>query len=232
MDGWDDATMQRQPAIHRRPTTPRKTIHQSIPSALSRHGRCISPAHPSKPRVSLSPSLRHPYTNIPSSLLSNTSPSESVEHSAAADMQPQPGPTQTPQHSATQASRTHGAAADTGFLMPKRACDPVASGLRRHRPDDDPGYAYSGPRSLDFVSAAVGQRGPWMPLVTPCCCSQMARLTVVEVLAEGRCAGVSSPLDRQMDLFILSPLRLSISISINHAHYKCVHMGICRRILV
>lgn len=150
MDGWDDATMQRQPAIHRRPTTPRKTIHQSIPSALSRHGRCISPAHPSKPRVSLSPSLRHPYTIIPSCLLSNTAPSESVEHSAAADMQPQPGPTQTPQHSATQASRTHGAAVDAGFLTPKRACEPVASGLRRHRPDDDPGYAYSGPRSPDF----------------------------------------------------------------------------------
>ena len=150
MDGWDDATMQRQPAIHRRPTTPRKTIHQSIPSALSPHGRCISPAHPSKPRVSLSPSLRHPYTNIPSSLLSNTAPSESVEHSAAADMQPQPGPTQIPQHSATQASRTHDAAADAGLLTPKRACDPVVSGLRRHRPDDDPGYAYSGPRSPDL----------------------------------------------------------------------------------
>lgn len=57
----------------------------------------------------------------------------------------------------------------------------------------------------------------------------LARLTTVEVLGKGRCAGVSSPLDRQMDLFTLSPLRLSVSTSINHAHYKCLHMGICRR---
>ena len=42
-----------------------------------------------------------------------------------------------------------------------------------------------------------------MPLVTPFCSSQLARLTVVEMLAEGRCAGVSSPLDRQMGLFTL-----------------------------
>lgn len=47
------------------------------------------------------------------------------------------------------------------------------------------------------------------------------------MLPNGRYAGVSSPLDRQMDLFALSPLRLSVPISINHAHYKRPHMGIC-----
>ena len=51
------------------------------------------------------PQASDTHTLIPSSLLSNTAPSESVEHSAAADMQPQPGPTQTSQHSATQTPR-------------------------------------------------------------------------------------------------------------------------------
>ena len=51
------------------------------------------------------PQASDTHTLIPSSLLSNTAPSESVEYSAAADMQPQPGPIQTSQQSATRTPR-------------------------------------------------------------------------------------------------------------------------------
>lgn len=52
--------------------------------------------------LSKPPTPIHPLTFL---LLSNTAPSESVEHSAAADMQSQPGSTQILQHSATRTPR-------------------------------------------------------------------------------------------------------------------------------
>ncbi|KFY36367.1 hypothetical protein V494_05073 [Pseudogymnoascus sp. VKM F-4513 (FW-928)] len=71
-------------------------------------------------------------------------PSESVEHSAAADMQSQPGPTQTSQHSATRTPRTAWRPADAG--LPR-----TQTGMPLPR----------------FVPAAVGQREHLMPLANP-----------------------------------------------------------------
>lgn len=56
---------------------------------------------------------------LPFLLLSNTAPSESVELSAAADMQSQPGSTQTPQHTATRTPRIAWRPAHAGLLCAK-----------------------------------------------------------------------------------------------------------------
>ncbi|KFY21935.1 hypothetical protein V493_06990 [Pseudogymnoascus sp. VKM F-4281 (FW-2241)] len=118
----------------------------------------------------MSPSLRHPYKSMTSSLfslLSNRAPSESVEHSAAADMQPSQV---VPKHRSVprpEHPESHGSAADAGFLAPKRAYFSFVNGLRRHQPDDDPGYAYSGPRSPDLCPSPWDRGDSWIPLVTP-----------------------------------------------------------------
>lgn len=88
--------MQRQPAIHRRPIIPIKNPSINF---------ICTPKAPSMRQPCTSQQTSCVLSIIPSSLLSNTTPSESVEHSAAADMQPEPGPTQTPQHSATRTPR-------------------------------------------------------------------------------------------------------------------------------
>lgn len=100
MDVWgrcNDATT----TCDTRPTTPSK--NPSINSICTLTARLLHQPCPSQQPSRVA--VPKPPTPIPSSLLLNTAPSESVEHSAAADMQPQPGPTQTSQHSATQTPR-------------------------------------------------------------------------------------------------------------------------------